>query len=280
MRKNIILLIITVFSVIFLFSCKKQTVQVTENNYEIRQFLNPDTTLGAINISIETEIPTYFKSDIVLDSIRKTIIKTLYGDNYISVATDSLAKKYADELVNEYISNNEPLIKEIKNKVDFRFDNEFALQGFSLLSDKKLFSYGISRYIYMGGIHSLNTRTFFNFDLKTGKVLTEADIFKDSTDAELSELIKLRIIEQSKEDSTLEVITNLEDTEYWVDAIKPNGNFYITENSINYVFNPYEIAPFALGETEVVLPYDRVVNLLKPVTILNHLLPKSSDSEK
>ena len=75
-------------------------------------------------------------------------------------------------------------------------------------------------------------------------------------------------------------IMNLEDTDFWTDAIKPNGNFYITDESINYVFNPYEIAPYYMGQTEVTIPFARIRNILKPNSIVQYLVDKQLNSNK
>jgi hypothetical protein len=272
MKINSKTLFLSLFIILIFNSCKKNIVELTENNFSTRHFLSKDTTLGSIKIFIETEIPAKFKSKSVLDSIRTVIISSLYGNNYVKYPNDSLAQKFSEELINDYVLTNLPMVEKISNKNAYSFNFEHELYGFSLLSDKFLFSYGISRYVCMGGAHGLSTRNFFNFDLNTGKLLTEADIFTENYDESLKELIKTRIVEQSVEDSTMIPISNLEDTDYWVDTIKPNGNFYITESSINYVFNPYDIAPYSLGETEVILPFDRLKDILKKNTVISHLI--------
>jgi hypothetical protein len=156
----------------------------------------------------------------------------------------------------------------------YSFNNEHILDGFSLLNDENIYSYGINRYVFMGGAHGLNTINYYNFNLKTGKLITENDLFLKNTVSKLTELIKLRIIEQSNEDKGIKPIKNLEKTDFWIDAIKPNGNFYITDESLNYVFNPYEIGPYYLGITEVQIPYERMKNILKPNATINYLIKK------
>ena len=273
------LFIFGTLSIIFFNSCKQKTIQIVENDCVQKYYLTSDTTKGAININIQTEIPSDFMNDSVLKSIRKTIVSGLYGSDYDSISTDSLAKCYAAELIQEYKLNNEPLLEIMDKKGRYSFDNEHILEGFSLLSDKIIFSYGISRYVFMGGAHGLNTRTFFNFDLKSGKKITESDIFLTDFEKPLTELIKTRIIEQSKEDPELQPIITIEDTDFWVYAIKPNGNFYITDESINYVFNPYEIAPYYMGQTEVVLSFNRLKNLLKKDNIISYLYENNESQE-
>ncbi len=274
MKRSTILLIFSTLTVIYFSSCKPKVIKVEENNYSQKYYLTNDTTKGAITVNIETEIPVDFINDSIMNIIRNTIISSLYGNNYDTIPTDSLASRFAAELIREYKLNNEPLLDKMGKKGNYSFDNEHNLEGFSLLSDKIIFSYGISRYVFMGGAHGLNSRIFSNFDLKTGKKITENDIFIKDFEKPLIELIKTRIIEQSKEDPELQPIISLEDTDFWVDAIKPNGNFYITDESINYVYNPYEIAPYYMGQTEVVLPFARLKGLLKTDNIISYLYEK------
>ena len=261
------------------FSCTSKTVKTEEKDLTKRYYLTKDTTKGWLNVDIEVEIPTQFADTNVLKSIRATIISNLFGNEYISQPNDSLVPIFAKELLSDYRDNNEPLINELDSTSHYSFNNEHTVTGFSLLSDKKIYAYGVERYIYMGGAHGLETRNFYNFDLKTGKIITEKDLFKANFESELAKLIKARIVEESKEykdEKNSEPITDLEDTDFWTDSIKSNGNFYITDESINYVFNPYEIAPYYMGQTEVTLPFSRLKSLLKPNSIIAYLVEKQA----
>jgi hypothetical protein len=279
MKKQSIWLLFSFLIMSLLFSCTQKTIKTDEKDFEHKYYLSKDTTQGALNLDIEVEIPVAFTEKEVLKAIRATIISNLFGDKYILHSNDSLVSLFTSELVAEYKENNEPLLDKLDSTSRYSFNNEHTLSGFSLLSDKKIYAYGIERYVYMGGAHGLETRNYFNFDLKTGKTITEKDLFKNNYIAELSELIKKRIVEESKEikeEKDTEPILTLEDTDFWTDSIKPNGNFYITDEGINYVFNPYEIAPYYMGQTEVSLPYNRLTSLLKPNSIIAYLVEKQA----
>jgi len=279
MKRQSILLLMSVLVSVTFFSCTSKTVKTEEKDLTKRYYLTKDTTKGWLNVDIEVEIPTQFADTNVLKSIRATIISNLFGNEYISQPNDSLVPIFAKELLSDYRDNNEPLINELDSTSHYSFNNEHTVTGFSLLSDKKIYAYGVERYIYMGGAHGLETRNFYNFDLKTGKIITEKDLFKANFESELAKLIKARIVEESKEykdEKNSEPITDLEDTDFWTDSIKSNGNFYITDESINYVFNPYEIAPYYMGQTEVTLPFSRLKSLLKPNSIIAYLVEKQA----
>ncbi|MGB4413571.1 MAG: RsiV family protein [Paludibacter sp.] len=277
MKRTYIFLILCILSIPYFTSCKQKTIKTVEKNVSQKYYLSSDTTKGKINIDINVEIPVCYDNEIVLDLIRKEIISNLFGDNYINIPIDSVVQKFAVDLITEYKLNNGPLLEQMDSTSLYSFNNEHVLEGFSLLNDEKIYSYGINRYVFMGGAHGLSNVNYFNFDLRTGKKITEKELFKDDYATKLSELIKVRIVEQSVEDQESDTILNLEDTDFWVDAIKPNENFYITDESINYVFNPYEIAPYYMGQTEVVIPFYRLKDILKPNSIISYLTDKEAN---
>ena len=279
MKNRTSTLLMSVLIPLLFFSCTHKTIKTEERDFIKKYYLSKDTTKGALSVDIEVEIPVAFADKEVLKSIRTTIITNLFGEEYFTHANDSLVLLFTKDLVSDYVENNEPLLTKIDSTNRYTFDNEHVVSGFSLLSDKKIYVYGIERYVYMGGAHGLETRNYYNFDLKTGKTITESDLFKPNYKAELSELIKKRIVEESKEvkeAKDTEPILSLEDTDFWADSIKPNGNFYITDESINYVFNPYEIAPYYIGQTEVTIPFNRLKNILKPNSIIAYLVEKQA----
>jgi len=278
MKKQSIMLFISILITGLFSSCIHKTVKTEEKDFTKKYYLSKDTTLGALNIDIEVEFPVAYTNKDVLNSIRSTIISNLFGEDYVSHSNDSIIQLFATDIAADYKANNAPLINKLDSSSSYSFNNEHTLSGFSLLSDKNIYAYGIERYVYMGGAHGLETRNYYNFDLKTGKIITEKDLFVANFEAALSELIKKRIIEESKEikGKDAEPILSLENTDFWTDSIKGNNNFYITDESINYVFNPYEIAPYYIGETEVTIPFNRITKLLKPNSPIAYLVEKQA----
>ncbi len=274
MKNSRISLIMCLLMVLAFSSCRQKTIRTIEKSDVERFYLAADTSKGALSIEINVEIPVCFDDDKVLDSIRNSIISNLFGLEYVKFENDSLLKQFTTDLKTEYKLTNEPILTEMDDNSLYSFNNEHILDGFSLLSDEHIYSYGINRYVFMGGAHGLNTINYLNFNLKNGKIITESDLFMKNSSKKLTELIKKRIVEQSLEDQNSEPIKNLASTDYWSDAIKPNGNFYITDEGINYVYNPYEIGPYYLGITEVRLPYNRLKSILKQNSLVSYLIRK------
>lgn len=246
-----------------LFSCTEQIVKVKSLSFADKYYLTPnDTTKGSLNVSIQMELPESYVDQKVCKAIRDTIISALFSPKYVAVADEQIAVEYFRELINEYRLLNEPLLAEFDSSIDpfYVFNQDYELEGFTSLNDASIYSYGINRYVYSGGAHGLKTFTYYNFDLKDGTKIDERDLFVDSYKSELVKLIKNRIVEQS---DVMRTLNDLEQSDYWTDSIKPNGNFYLSDEGITYVFNPYEIAPYYYGLTEVLLPYSRLENLLR-----------------
>jgi len=280
MKKQSILLLLSLLTSIVFISCTQKTIKTDEKDFVKKYYLSNDTSKGNLSVDIEVEIPVKFADAEVLKSIRATLVSNLFGDEYVPHSNDSIVQLFCSDIATEYKQNNQPLLEDLDSTNRYSFNNEHTLSGFSLLSDKKIYVYGIERYVDMGGAHGLETRNYYNFDLKTGKLITENDIFVDGYQSGLTDLLKKRIIEDSKEmkedTKNTEPITSLEDTDFWTDSIKPNGNFYITDEGINYVFNPYEIAPYYMGQTEIMIPYSRLNKLLKHKSIITYLVEKSA----
>ncbi len=270
MKNKLIYLIIC--SLFIFTACKQKTVKTIEKDFSQKSYLAADTAKGSINVDISVEMPVCLDDESILDSIRTKIITELFGPNYIKIPYDSVVKKFGNDLITEYKLNNTPLLEQLDSSSLYTFNNEHTLEGFSLINDGRIYSYGINRYVFMGGAHGLNTSNYLNFNILNGQKITESDLFVDNYIPKLSELIKIRIVEQSLEDKSKKPILNLENTDYWTDAIKPNGNFYITDESINYVYNPYEIAPYYMGQTEVVLPFYRLIEILRPNNVITYLI--------
>lgn len=283
MNKKYIILTVIIFIVIsavsyyfFLRKTPSDIIITKEQSVDENFYLTKDTTLGFLRLEMHVELPTEFKNQEILQSINQKLCAFMFGEKYANNHTDSVVYAFADVLKTEYKQNNLDLVSQLDRESFYSFNNEHVLDGFSLLSDQHIYSYGVSRYVYMGGAHGLSTLHYFNFDLNDGHQLIENDLFVDGYQPALSEIIKEKIVEDSYQDEEIPDIIKLEDTEYYVDSIKANGNFFVNEESINFVYNTYEIGPFYMGITEVNLPFERIRHLLKPGNPLEYLYMKTS----
>jgi len=67
---------------------------------------------------------------------------------------------------------------------------------------------------------------------------------------------------------------NLEEAGFWFNEgnFKLNDNFLITTDGLKFFFNSYEIGPYAIGTTELLIPFSRIKNILKDNSVLKKFI--------
>lgn len=133
---------------------------------------------------------------------------------------------------------------------EFRRDGAFT----DACRSRRLQTYLGSYSDYTGGAHGDFGLGYDVFDMITGEIVGEADLFIDDYESPLC-----GILEQAAMESVPE-----EDQEMFFGMPEPNGNFSVSEEGITWIYNPYEIAAFAAGVIEVPVPWSALKPLLKP----------------
>ena len=114
---------------------------------------------------------------------------------------------------------------------------------------------------YEGGAHGINQLITFNFDIATGKLITLADVFAPGYESQL----KTSLMKALKSKTGLNSINELKDAGYLYSMdMFPSENFILNDETITFVYNPYEIAPYAVGSIELVITYNEVSQILNP----------------
>ncbi len=210
-----------------------------------------------------------------------TSVLSLHYQYYLKA--DSIWKDSVNQTIAHFVflsSNFEDL-----EKKEVKLSNQFfvscldsfhkqALQDYSDAEYSSLWAYDVdcrvleqdenfitlSNFIYTftGGAHGNTYQQYISFDKKTGKELKLSDI--------VSNLDEFNEIAEKEFRIALELGSeNFEDLGFWFENNKfsCNDNFYFTENGINFLFNTYEIGPYAVGQVEFSVPYTLSKHLLK-----------------
>ena len=129
-----------------------------------------------------------------------------------------------------------------------------ALQTFEVTYNKAcIISLYFDNYRYTGGAHGLTVRTSQTWNLKTGKMLKLRELYKCSDN--YKSYIKKKIIEQIRENPDI----YFENYEELVEQTFDVNNFYCTPQGVVVYFQQYDIAPYASGIREFLLPYNRCI---------------------
>lgn len=189
------------------------------------------------------------------DKIYKS--KNNYLDiNVIIPQLSETNNKEKENLINDEIINwTENWINEVKQIADEYFkDNPAPLMPYQLYARYKItnnsdiLSFYIDYYQFTGGAHGVTTRIAYNVDLYTGAELMVEDLFKKEFD--FKRVIDKEIGRQIAKDPD----------RYFMgkdgfNGIKQNQSFYIKNNSLVIYFGLYEIAPYASGISEFIIPH-------------------------
>lgn len=112
---------------------------------------------------------------------------------------------------------------------------------------------------YTGGAHGFSTLTYSNFNPKTGDKLKLEDI--------ITNVDELRIIARNTfiEENDLDPSKSLNTQGFWFkdDIFSLNKNFIISSKEMIFHYNQYEIAPYAEGPIEIIIPLSKLEGLFK-----------------
>lgn len=134
------------------------------------------------------------------------------------------------------------------------------------MDEKVLSLYGTSMS-YGGGVHPNYFCISVSYDLATGEPLTLADVLLDQAAADtlcgmiIEELDAIReeyYLYDGYERTVNERYGTVFDTTW-----EPTEAWYLSDEGLGIYFSPYDLAPYASGEINLVFPYETLTGILK-----------------
>lgn len=221
----------------------------------------------SLSMSFDYTVPHYSiaNENAPYQQLARTVCAAVLGDAFVDMKPQQALEAYAALKHTEYIQNNLPLMQEWEMDNPDQphgatmFNQELIINASPFSTGHGIWSYGIDIYEYTGGAHGNNYLIIQNYDLSAQGLVTEEDLFRPDYFEPLHKLLVSALIEQTEEASTEQELKKLG---YSIEDIVPNDNFSVSAEGITYVYNPYEIAPYAMGRTHIFLPWDTIQNLL------------------
>ncbi|MEB0249576.1 RsiV family protein, partial [Mucilaginibacter sp. 5B2] len=68
----------------------------------------------------------------------------------------------------------------------------------------------------------------------------------------------------------------LDDYFFDKNIFKLNENYSITPIALRFMYNQYEIKPYASGQTELLIPYSEISKLMRPQSVASQYLHKNA----
>ena len=118
----------------------------------------------------------------------------------------------------------------------------------------------INMYQYTGGAHGGTFITCRNYRLEDGSVITLDDYFKPGYEEVLIPILEKKLLEYAECNSRDE----LDEHGYFSnEPMFVSENFEIRKDTIDFIYNQYDIAPYAMGITTLSVPNDEILTILR-----------------
>lgn len=124
---------------------------------------------------------------------------------------------------------------------------------------KNSFTLALINYNYSGGAHANTTVIYKNYNIEDAKELGVEDIFIKGYENKLTSAANKFYREQNKLTKT----ESLTKVGWYGDEFVLSDNFAITVKGLEFLYNPYEVKPYIAGITTFLLPYEKILSIMK-----------------
>ena len=234
------------------------TKTVSAANKHIAKSVPPPKTAGrdALAAEIKISFPEFSSSaggNAAVDAMNKAIQSRLFGvlaDNNVTSV---------EQFLKTFIEDYEQALQgDAENIGAWSIMFEATIQ----YSDENLLSLRILDSLFVGGAHPMSNVTYLVFSLKTGELINLSAFVPEEKIGALSKVAEkhFRKIHSLKPDETYEQAGFL----FPQNRFSLNRNFLVAKSGLSFCFNQYEIAPYAMGITELVIPWAGIKSAVNP----------------
>jgi len=244
--------------VLALVSCEKPQKPLQQQEKNMNAEIIVDTIDYMDSIQINPKVTAVYASQLlyfpeitnqnILDSIYFDYPSDLYNKDVLLLKIQDSAKAYFER------NKDYP-------ERDFKINLTQKSRMEALYHEKEFLAIKYFTFWDQGGAHPNSNGIYKVFDLRNNRKLALSDITELDSD-QLSDLLmtNFKNTEQYKSQGENANISEM----LLVDKISPNENFYFDENNLYFHYNPYEIAPYAMGNIDISIPWEKIKNSLNP----------------
>jgi hypothetical protein len=184
------------------------------------------------------------------DSVQLTLSRILLMLNPEEDSTQTI-----DDLADLFISSYASFLAEVPDyDMGWWIESSYEIHQ----NTSKLLSFELMVSSFTGGAHPIGFSETFNYAMPEGRPLSLEQLIIDRTGF-------LQLVEREfKLSRELPEAANLADEGFFYgNPFALPANYVFTEEGLYLIYNVYEAAPYALGPTEFLLPYDKLDNLIQ-----------------
>jgi len=180
-------------------------------------------------------------------------------------------KKVLQIFINDFNkANPKQDIKDYDLKVDdllsYQYYDNKEIKLFSI--NKNSFSIVINNNGYSGGAHGYYTTTYKNFTKKDAKEIFLKDLFIKNYEKKLKKIA----LKAYKNYRNLKPDQSLVDDCWFSNSFVLAKQFAITNKGLYFIYNPYEVTPYACGQRVFLIPYEKLKPIIKKDGVLSEFL--------
>ena len=189
-----------------------------------------------------------FINSIIEKKVKTALHETVFNDEVPNVSVE----KMADMVIEDY----ESFIDEFQDSSE-KWD--ISVSVVSTFQKNQLLSLSFSTESYTGGAHANSFIEYMILDLKNEQELKVGDLV--SSKKQLNTVAE-RLFRKQK---NLSAAQSLQEEGYFFEGgkFKISDNIGIQQNGLVIYFNSYEIAPYAMGPSAVIVPFYEIKDILK-----------------
>lgn len=224
--------------------------------------IHPDSLNSGVLVSLSLEYPSSTPDTIDLVAIQQSISNAFLGNtNNMKISPEeafSIKSKTAIDEALEYAEEWKKWTEAGDNVIDISNYNESVVTKIDTIIGQFMVI-STTTDSYLGGAHGSYQVKYSILDVVNNQILDEQKLFNNSSKELLAEIIQEKIKQRNKSTNSsnhISLLVKLKD-------VLPNNNFLITDKGITYVYNQYEISPYAQGVVEIDLSYQDVLPLIK-----------------
>lgn len=225
-----------------------------------------DNDPDSIHFRIElhfTELTAYSNKK-VLEQVKKEFNKQFFEIDNQEVSIDPLTnfKELVENIAQSYRKEAVELKKDY-GEMSYMLNYELIKESKIVYNNNNLLFLEVESYVYSGGAHGLGNKQYLHFNMRKGSSFGLNEVFYDGARPAISKMLQEKC----------ETLQNSEDYMLFEEAAPEiNENFYFDEENLYFVYNPYEIAPYAAGYVTLSLPIKNIANWIDkkgPMGFLN-----------
>ncbi len=218
-----------------------QTIKSASRSFELNDSADIQGVYAMLGVSVQwPEV----MGDYNLKPLQDSIVAALFGPDNVGKPVDSLMERFVSSDSNPW--GDGMRVVPVDSVPAAAAESEWYVQLTAKLisfSENEA-TYRVGNSSYSGGAHPYTGYTYFTYDLAHAQVLTRDNMFVDGSEQAVLNLIKEALARDAGVDPAA-----LADSGYFdINAI---GQPYLSDGSVVFHYNPYEIAPYSAGQIDV-----------------------------